>query len=545
MAALTFDGPAQRGQGHNGQYVYWMCMACPSAATVAAQGIKTPSDFDRQTFREACVAAHAHCGVDVVETICFVEPHADGRPHLNLLVRSAAQYRWLPVAKRLLEHHRIHVGFGRNIKTWQEGVIYGTVASEHKPRAGLDADYQQWHKEGTPTPVDQVVPRRLQGEGFVRKVRMTKLAFYDLCVAQNLRTHDEVWARAAELDEQGDRALLSYLMENDVKEALAKVAQAAASKEKLRRAALTREQLLEEFVAKKTCSCSSPGWCYGMMKQVLQANSLDGTFQREVLGALRAGRAKKRNICLVGGSDCGKSFLLKGLRGLFEVYERPDGGSHQLEDLLTAEVVFLNDFEYDSKAPEWMPWAFFKDFLEGSPVKVAVPKQRGGNTVFEGDAPVFLTAPSEVMLKRYNKEGQAETAQMRKRIKYLSLTVEIPEEQRQEVKRVCPHCSARLYLEGKAFLGGPAGSASAGGAPSPAGSPPAGGAPAPAPARGAPSSGAAAAASAPQSEEPAAKRARLAADCVAKLTQAKALLDAGALQQTEFDRLKADLLGAM
>ena len=49
MAALTFDGPAQRGQGHNGQYVYWMCMACPSAATVAAQGIKTPSDFNRQT----------------------------------------------------------------------------------------------------------------------------------------------------------------------------------------------------------------------------------------------------------------------------------------------------------------------------------------------------------------------------------------------------------------------------------------------------------------------------------------------------------------
>ena len=116
---------------------------------------------------------------------------------------------------------------------------------------------------------------------------------------------------------------------------------------------------------------------------------------------------------------------------------------------------------------------------------------------------------------------------MRKRIKYLWLPQEIPEEMRQEVKRVCPHCSARVYLEGKAFLDGPAGNG------------PAGGAPAPAPGPGA------AAASAAQNEEPAAKRARLAADCVAKLAQARALLDVGALEQAEFDRLKADLLGAM
>ena len=51
-----------------------------------------------------------------------------------------------------------------------------------------------------------------------------------------------------------------------------------------------------------------------------------------------------RCICLLGGADCGKSFLFKGVRELFRVYERPDGGSYQLEDLLGKEVVFLNDF---------------------------------------------------------------------------------------------------------------------------------------------------------------------------------------------------------
>ena len=133
---------------------------------------------------------------------------------------------------------------------------------------------------------------------------------------------------------------------------------------------------------------------------------------------------------------------------MYQVYERPEGGTHPRADLLGGEVGFLNDFEYDSEAPKWMPWSYFKDFLEGSSVKVAVPKQRGGNQLFKGNAPVFLTAAQEVTLKRYGKEVVAETKQMRKRIKYMHLTYQIPEEQRQEVVNVCAPCSARLYLEG-------------------------------------------------------------------------------------------------
>lgn len=468
--------------------------------------------------------AHAHCGVDVVETICFLEPHADGRPHLNLLVRASAQYRWLAVARRLLQHHRMHVSFGQNIRTWQEGVLYGTVASEHKQPEGLDSNYAQWHKAGTPTPVEQVVPRRMQAAGFVRPVRLTHVAFYDLCVKYDLRCLDQLWAKATDLDATGDRGLLSYLLENDPAAALGKVEQARAGKERLRRAGLTREALLEEFVAQQRCSCQTEGFCYGLMKEVLRNNGLDGAFQREVFGALRAGRAKQRNVCLLGGADCGKSFLLKGLRGLFRVYERPDSGSYQLEDLLGAEVVFLNDFEYDAKANEWMPWAFFKDFLEGSAVKVAVPKHRGGNQVFKGDAPVFFTCRHEVVLRKYNREVATETDQMRKRIKYLTLTRQIPAEHRQEVRQVCAHCSARVYLEGKAPLPAPAPVA-------PAAAP----APAPAAPMGPPAA----------PDEPAAKRARLAADCVQQLKQAKDLLDCGLLQPEEFEQLKGRLLGAM
>ena len=149
--ALPLDGPRQHGRETQGQYVYWICMPHPLDETVERHGIKKPSDFTRQTFREMMVEAHTHCGIELVETACFLEPHASGLPHLNLLVRAKRQYRWKQVAERVLQHHRAHVGFGSNVKTWAEGLAYGRVASENKGEEGLDQNPEQWHAQGTPT----------------------------------------------------------------------------------------------------------------------------------------------------------------------------------------------------------------------------------------------------------------------------------------------------------------------------------------------------------------------------------------------------------
>ena len=94
------EGPPQQGRGQNDQYVYWICMVFPSEETVATHGCRTPADFTRESFREACVEAHTFCGQEVVETVCFQEPHEDGRPQLNLLIRCKKQHRWLRVDQR-------------------------------------------------------------------------------------------------------------------------------------------------------------------------------------------------------------------------------------------------------------------------------------------------------------------------------------------------------------------------------------------------------------------------------------------------------------
>ena len=115
---LGATGPPQHGRGSNGQYVYWITMALPTAAIVAAHGVKTPREFDRAKFIALSIQVHRNCEVHLEEVVCFQQPHEDGSPHLILLVRAAKQYRWPNVAQRFLTHHRVHVNFAPHIKTW-------------------------------------------------------------------------------------------------------------------------------------------------------------------------------------------------------------------------------------------------------------------------------------------------------------------------------------------------------------------------------------------------------------------------------------------
>ena len=487
--------------------------------TAAGSELKQPSDFSRFSFRVAVHDAHQAAGVDIVEAACFQELHGNGEVHQNCLVRASRQYRWLPVAEQL-KQNGVLVNFAPHIKTWSEGVVYGRVASDHKGPEALDKEPLQWHKDGNPTPFDEIVPRRWASEGFVRHSRMSSLAFFDVCKEHHIFSQEALWAKATELSEQGDRALLSYLLENNDSTALEKVLKAFRAQEDLRRSKLSRMELLQEALDKTTCSCDTPGFCHGLMKDLARKNGIDGTLQAAVIASLRTGRAKMRNICLVGGADAGKSFLFRGFKEIFKVYERPDGGSYQLESLLGKEVVFLNDFEYDSAAKDWLSWSYLKNFLEGGTITVARPKNRGGNEEYKGTAPVFMTAPQVITLQRYGREVISETQQMNKRICYFHMTYQVPEVERKEVLRHCGHCTAKFYLED-----GVGESAAA-----------AGSLPVAAPS----SSSSATPASA--SVAAAAKRPRTAMECVAELRDLKQMLDQGLLTFEEFSGLKTRLL---
>ena len=101
MSDVQPTGPVQRGRGCNGHYVYWICFQHPNAETIAEQNLKTPRDFTRESFSALIVQAHRECGISIVQTATFQEPNANGKFHLNCLVLSQTQYRWLQVGKQL------------------------------------------------------------------------------------------------------------------------------------------------------------------------------------------------------------------------------------------------------------------------------------------------------------------------------------------------------------------------------------------------------------------------------------------------------------
>ena len=97
-----------------------------------------------------------------------------------------------------------------------------------------------------------------------------------------------------------------------------------------------------------------------------------------------------------------------------------------------------------------MSWAYFKDFLEGSSVSVARPKNRGDNVVFSKDVPVFGTAASPVQYIVSNGRqfvvDESETQQVNSRIVYFHL---VSWESEAVVEcQPCLRCAARLYSAG-------------------------------------------------------------------------------------------------
>ena len=89
-ATMLATGPFQQRRGMKGQYVYWITMPYPKAETIIEHGVKTPEDYDCGGFIQLGLAVHNSCGIGLEEALCFRKPHADGKPHLNLLVRAHA-----------------------------------------------------------------------------------------------------------------------------------------------------------------------------------------------------------------------------------------------------------------------------------------------------------------------------------------------------------------------------------------------------------------------------------------------------------------------
>ena len=90
----------------------------------------------------------------------------------------------------------------------------------------------------------------------------TSLAFYEVCVEHNVRTGTEFQAKATELNEKGERAMLVYFLDNDGDGQLAKVLRAIAAKGRARRQSPSLGEFLEEHVSERFASAARKDTAY-------------------------------------------------------------------------------------------------------------------------------------------------------------------------------------------------------------------------------------------------------------------------------------------
>jgi len=380
--------------------------------------------------------------------------------HNHAACQFPAEHKWKAVEKHLREVHGIKVHVSKH-SCYRTMYDYITTATTKKPESEIDKDF--YISPGHP-PVEQLpLPERsLMAAWSARSATsrdrktdesMKIIEFYDLVRAlpQPARTADALWARATEQQESGDRRLITFMLgRRDLPQVLERIAKAEEAPEKARRAQKSRGEILQDTAAFGTCSCTESERWHKAMDEVLHLNGYnDQQLETAILEALLLGRAKQRNIFIVGNTNRAKSFCFKPMALVYATFKPPDTGSHQLADLKGSEVVWLNEFEYD---PAFLSWRKLKDFLEGEPVKVAVPKTQGANYTFDDDAPVFGTAPGPIE----HPKQPAETEQMMSRVRYFVFEHFFDPGTCPDIKP-CARCWARWILAARGRPRGPPG----------------------------------------------------------------------------------------
>ena len=308
---------------------------------------------------------------------------------------------------------------------------YVHVATPRKPAAELDAAvwYSPQHPardELPPVPAEHLRglwgARAGRGGGGERREAetFTVLDLNDLLHEHPfLKTEDDVLRYVSTGGGKHNRALRKFVLaRKDLGELIARVFRVDGAEAAAARRQMTRVQILAAAATEGACTCETPGRWAAAADEVLRLNGFtEREIQRAIFHALHLGRAKQRNLLLVGETNRAKSFLIDPVELVYNCFTPPDTGSHQLADIAGSEVLFLNDFEWDAAL---MPWSTAKNLFEGKDVKIAVPKVEKGakNYMFTDDAPILGTAPGPVEHPKKAKE----TSQMDSRVRYVLLT---------------------------------------------------------------------------------------------------------------------------
>ena len=179
--------------------------------------------------------------------------------------------------------------------------------------------------------------------------------------------------------------------------------------EALERNKLTRLQILEKCL-EDPCTAECNGQWIQCAKQLLRWNHVSiEVFTEAVRNLLEQGRGKFRNILIKGPANTGKTFLLNPLNIMYKSFINPATSTFAWVGAEKAEVVFLNDFRWNTQIIQWHDLLLM---LEGQPVHLPAPKSHFSTYLEFNDTPIFCTTKHALIYVKAGVVDQMETEMM-------------------------------------------------------------------------------------------------------------------------------------
>ena len=428
----------------------------PPLADVALK-FGAPEEFAREDFGALLLEAYAVTNPTntVVQAAVFHESHAreDHRAHYHAAVLTQRVHRWGTVVQYLRDRG-VFVHASDTHGGYHTAYRYCALPSARKPRAELDPT--PWHTESHPTPAAAMHrPRTARAsaakhagggaESAAQKPpRQTKrVRAHMAVVALKLDSCAKLQAHAKAEAEEGRTDMLDFVHScRDVRAFIATCFQIESADVQVGRDARTKLEILHEAARSAACECG--GVWAGMAEEVLTQNDIEPVaFKRAVLRALEHGPEKSTNVFLHGPTNCGKSFLLNPLLGLYRCFKKPQkGSSYAMSGLEECEAVLWHEFEHDEKVLSWSDMLLW---LEGEEWNIGKSKSFADRDLPYNPkgTPVFMTAARPLHHRDHLLHGM-----MEERFHYFALTRSMSAARTRKVAK-CGRCFAEYILGGE------------------------------------------------------------------------------------------------
>lgn len=267
-----------------------------------------------------------------------------------------------------------------------------------------------------------------------------------IVVSKQIKSRTELLALASAQKAKGKTDLAEFIVNRGTKvveEVIATAWEMEEASEVLERSKLSRVEILEKALD-NPCDENCNGQWLQCTKQLLTWNDVSADiFSKAVRNLLEKGRGKHRNILIKGPANTGKTFLLNPITVVFKSFSNPATSTFAWVWAEKAEVIFLNDFRWNSQVIQWHDFLLM---LEGQPVHLPAPKSHFSKDLeFVADTPIFCTTKHDFVCVKAGVIDERETEMLAVRWHSFQFRKQIAQRDQITVPS-CARCFAELIL---------------------------------------------------------------------------------------------------